>query len=98
MWLRFAQKRYEVAFVPNILCLYRHHETSMINTTNLFELDLVHHLIEKYGDLVERFEPRERLFGVNRNKIRRAKKPLSAALRDVKPEQTSVTSNRFLGS
>jgi glycosyltransferase involved in cell wall biosynthesis len=98
MWLRFAQKHDDVAFVPNILCLYRHHDTSMINTTNLFELDLVHHLIEKYGDLVERFEPRERLFGVDRNKIRLAKKPLSAAaLRDVKPAQSSVTSTRFFG-
>ena len=98
MWLRFAQKHYEVAFVPNILCLYRHHETSMINTTNVFELDLVHHLIEKYGDLVERFEPRERLFGVDRNKIRWARNPLSAAApREVKPGPTSVTSNRFFG-
>jgi glycosyltransferase involved in cell wall biosynthesis len=99
LWLRFAQKRYEVAFVPNILCLYRHHETSMINTTNVFELDLVYHLIEKYGDLVERFEPRERLFGVDRNKIRWVRKPLSAAaLPDAKkPGHTSVTSNRFFG-
>ena len=40
MWLRFAQKDYRVGFVPNILCLYRHHQTSMLNVTNLFELDL----------------------------------------------------------
>jgi glycosyltransferase involved in cell wall biosynthesis len=98
MWLRFAQKRYEVAFVPNILCLYRHHETSMINTTNVFEFDLVHHLIEKYGDLVERFEPRERLFGMDRNKIRWARKLLSAAaVREVKPGGAPATSNRSVG-
>ena len=83
MWLRFAQNHHEVAFVPNILCLYRHHETSMIKTTNLFELELVHHLMGKYGDLVERFEPRERLFGVERSKIFQAKEDLPAsAFRD----------------
>lgn len=83
MWLRFAQNHHEVAFVPNILCLYRHHDTSMINTTNLFELELVHHLMGKYGDLVERFEPRERLFGVERSKIFQAKEELAAgAFRD----------------
>jgi len=78
MWLRFAQKRHEVAFVPNILCLYRHHETSMINTTNLFELEFVRHFIGKYGDLVERFEPRERLFGVERSKIFQAEEEVAA--------------------
>jgi glycosyltransferase involved in cell wall biosynthesis len=82
MWLRFAQNHHEVAFVPNILCLYRHHETSMINTTNLFELELVHHLMGKYADLVERFEPRERLFGVERTKIFQAKEePAAGAFR-----------------
>jgi glycosyltransferase involved in cell wall biosynthesis len=83
MWLRFAQNHHKVAFVPNILCLYRHHSTSMINTTNLFELELVHHLIGKYGDLVERFEPRERLFGVERSKIFPEKEELATgAFRD----------------
>jgi glycosyltransferase involved in cell wall biosynthesis len=77
MWLRFAQNHHEVAFVPNILCLYRHHETSMINTTNLFEIELVHHLMGKYGELVERFEPRERLFGVERSKIFQTKEDLA---------------------
>ena len=77
MWLRFAQKHHEVAFVPNILCLYRHHETSMINTTNLFERELVHHFMGKYGDLVEAFEPRERLFGVERTKIFQAEAKLA---------------------
>lgn len=69
MWLRFAQNEYAVGFVPNILCLYRHHETSMINVTNLFESDLVHHFLERFGELVGRFEPRETLFGIERTKI-----------------------------
>ncbi|MFL6537451.1 MAG: glycosyltransferase [Chthoniobacterales bacterium] len=68
MWLRFAHAGKHVAFVPNILCLYRHHETSMINTTNVFEVDLVNHLVAKYRELVEQFEPREFVFGVERHR------------------------------
>jgi GT2 family glycosyltransferase len=69
MWLRFVQKNYRVGFVPNILCLYRHHQTSMLNVTNLFELDLVRHFIQRFQDLVGSFEPRATLFGVDREKI-----------------------------
>jgi glycosyltransferase involved in cell wall biosynthesis len=68
MWLRFAHAGKKVAFVPNILCLYRHHETSMINTTNVFEVDLVNHLVGKYRELVEQFEAREFVFGVERHR------------------------------
>jgi len=71
MWLRFVQKGYRVGFVPNILCLYRHHQTSMLNVTNLFEHDLVSHFIQRFGDLIDRFEPRATLFGVEREKIGR---------------------------
>jgi GT2 family glycosyltransferase len=69
LWLRFAEKDYRVGFVPNILCLYRHHQTSMLNVTNLFELDLVRHFIQRFQDLVSSFEPRAKLFGVDREKI-----------------------------
>ncbi|PYJ11124.1 MAG: hypothetical protein DMF06_04055 [Verrucomicrobia bacterium] len=69
MWLRFAQKGHRVGFVPNILCLYRHHQTSMLNVTNLFEHDLVLHFIKRFGDLLNRFEPRATVFGVEREKI-----------------------------
>lgn len=69
MWLRFVQQNLKVAFVPNILCLYRHHETSMINVTNLFEIDLVECFMDRYGPLVDQFEPREMLFGVLRENI-----------------------------
>jgi GT2 family glycosyltransferase len=69
MWLRFAQKDYRVGFIPNILCLYRHHQTSMLNTTNLFEIELVHHFINRFRDLLGRYEPRSTVFGVERDKI-----------------------------
>ena len=69
LWLRFAVKNYKVGFVPNILCLYRIHETSMIHTTTLYELELVHHLVENYGELLDRFEPQRRVFGVDRERV-----------------------------
>lgn len=69
MWLRIAQRGDAVAFVPNTLCLYRHHRTSMINTTNLFELELVHCFLERYGKMLARFEPRATVFGVKREKL-----------------------------
>jgi GT2 family glycosyltransferase len=81
MWLRFAQKSYRVGFVPNILCLYRHHQTSMLNVTNLFELDLVSHFKQRFGDLVNRFEPRATLFGVDREKIVQAGDPSAGSSR-----------------
>lgn len=69
MWLKYAQRNLPVGFLPNTLCLYRHHQTSMINTTNLFELELVHHFMVRHGDLLDRFEPRGTVFGVDRQKI-----------------------------
>ncbi|HEY2102581.1 MAG TPA: glycosyltransferase [Chthoniobacterales bacterium] len=69
LWLKFAVKNYKVGFVPNILCLYRIHETSMIHTTTLYELELVHHLVENYGELLDRFEPQKRVFGVDRERV-----------------------------
>ena len=69
MWLRFAQKDLPVGFVPNILCLYRHHETSMINTTNLFARELVGLFQKRYQSLADRFAPREKLFGIDREKL-----------------------------
>ncbi|MGI8430869.1 MAG: glycosyltransferase [Chthoniobacterales bacterium] len=65
-WLRFAVRGVRVAFVPNILCLYRQHETSMINSTNLFEAELADHFIERYGELLRRFPPAATVFGIAR--------------------------------
>jgi GT2 family glycosyltransferase len=69
MWLRFAQQDLPVGFVPNILCLYRQHETSMINTTNLFAREFVGLFQQRYHSLANRFAPRERLFGVKRSEL-----------------------------
>ncbi len=69
MWLRFAQNDLPVGFVPNILCLYRQHEASMINTTNLFARELVGLFQKRYHSLADRFAPREKLFGIDRERL-----------------------------
>jgi glycosyltransferase involved in cell wall biosynthesis len=72
LWLRIAQADLRVSFLPNVLCLYRHHERAMSNTTNLFERELVAHLLEKYESLVEIYPPKRRLLGVNRSRFEEA--------------------------
>ncbi len=64
LWLRMAAAHLRAVLVPNILCLYRHHESAMSNTTNLFEVDLVRHLIARYQPLIDEYQPKERVFGV----------------------------------
>jgi glycosyltransferase involved in cell wall biosynthesis len=72
LWLRIAQANLRVTFVPNVLCLYRHHETSMSITTNFFDRELVDHLYEKYHQLVEAYPPKNRILGVSRSRFEQA--------------------------
>jgi glycosyltransferase involved in cell wall biosynthesis len=67
LWLRIAGGRLSVSFLPNVLCLYRHHKTAMSNTTNLFERELVAHLVEKHRALIEKYPPKRRILGVKRS-------------------------------
>lgn len=69
LWLRMAAAHLRATLVPNILCLYRHHESSMSNTTNLFEVDLVRHLLARYQPLVDDYRPKERVFGVEWSRL-----------------------------
>jgi glycosyltransferase involved in cell wall biosynthesis len=69
LWLRIAQAKFRVSFLPNVLCLYRHHETSMSNATNLFDRGLVAHLIKKYHALVQTYPPKNRILGVDRSRF-----------------------------
>ena len=72
LWLRIAQANLRVSFVPNVLCLYRRHETSMSITTNFFDRELVAHLYERYHALVEAYPPKNRILGVNRSQFEQA--------------------------
>jgi glycosyltransferase involved in cell wall biosynthesis len=69
LWLRIAAAGLGVSFVPNVLCLYRHHDRAMSNTTNLFERELVAHLFEKHRALIEKYPPKQRILGVNRSRF-----------------------------
>jgi glycosyltransferase involved in cell wall biosynthesis len=69
LWLRIARAKLRVTFLPNVLCLYRHHEKAMSNMTNLFEGELVRHLLEKYRSLIEVYPPKRRILGVNRSRF-----------------------------
>jgi hypothetical protein len=41
----------------------------MIHTTTRYEVELVHHLLENYGRLLDQFEPQRRVFGVDRERV-----------------------------
>ena len=69
LWLRIAGAGLSVSFLPNVLCLYRHHDRAMSNTTNLFERELVAHLFEKHRALIEKYPPKRRILGVNRSRF-----------------------------
>ena len=83
LWLRIAEAKLHVSFLPNVLCLYRHHERAMSITTNLFERDLVAHLIEKYSSLIETYPPKRRILGVNRSVFEQTTKTNSQACKPV---------------
>jgi len=69
LWLRMAAAHLKASFVPNILCLYRHHESAMSRTTNLFEIDLVKHLIGRYQPLIDEYRPEKQVFGVEWSRL-----------------------------
>ena len=69
LWLRIAAAGLGVSFLPNVLCLYRHHDKAMSNTTNLFERELVAHLFEKHRALIETYQPQRRILGVKRSRF-----------------------------
>ncbi len=69
LWLRMAAAHLRAVLVPNILCLYRHHESAMSRTTNLFEIDLVRHLIARYQPLIDEYPPQRQIFGVEQARL-----------------------------
>ena len=83
LWLRIAEAKLRVSFLPNVLCLYRHHERAMSITTNLFERELVAHLIERYRSLIETYPPKRRILGVNRSVFEQTTKTSSHACKPV---------------
>jgi len=91
LWLRIAEAKLHVSFLPNVLCLYRHHERAMSITTNLFERELMAHLIEKYRSLIETYPPKRRILGVNRSVFEQTTKTSSHAC---KPADVHIAQSR----
>ena len=87
LWLRIAGAGLHVSFLPNVLCLYRHHDRAMSNTTNLFERELVAHLFEKHRALIEKYPPKRRILGVNRSRFEKE-------VRAYSPNEKSARSRR----
>src|SRR5436190_2933802 len=76
LWLRIAKAELRVSFLPTLLCLYRHHERAMSNTTNLFERELVAHLFEKHRVLIEKYPAKRRILRVNRSRFEKELEPI----------------------
>jgi GT2 family glycosyltransferase len=79
LWLRMAAAHLRATLVPNILCLYRHHESAMSRTTNLFEIDLVRHLIARYQPLIDEYPPKKQIFGVEWTRLTNSQPASTAA-------------------
>jgi glycosyltransferase involved in cell wall biosynthesis len=94
LWLRIAQAKLRVSFLPNVLCLYRHHETSMSITTNLFDQELVAHLYKKYHALVETYPPKNRILGVNRARFEEMETMTSEKRK--RTDADSINTNAYL--
>jgi glycosyltransferase involved in cell wall biosynthesis len=83
LWLRIAEAKLPVSFLPNVLCLYRHHERSMSITTNVFDRELVAHLYERYRSLIESYPPKNRILGITRARFEEASRATSGKRTDI---------------
>ena len=90
LWLRIARAELRVSFLPNVLCLYRHHGKAMSNTTNLFERELVAHLFEEHRALIEKYPPKRRMLGLNPSRFEEAVKTASEEGEQIKVSLPSV--------
>jgi glycosyltransferase involved in cell wall biosynthesis len=66
LWLKLAEAGRSVALVPELLCAYRVHASSMINHTNLHSAEIARLLEGKFAPLVRRFADLPMLFGFPR--------------------------------
>jgi glycosyltransferase involved in cell wall biosynthesis len=63
LWLKLAQAGHQARFVAKILSEYRVHDSSMINTTNLYATAIAEHFRKKFKPLVDQYEDFDLLFG-----------------------------------
>lgn len=69
LWLKLAQDKHSCKLVSKVLCSYRVHPTSMINTTNYYTLIIAKYFSNKFSDLVKNYWKSDKLFGFEQNEI-----------------------------
>ncbi|AKG24645.1 glycosyl transferase family 2 [Calothrix sp. 336/3] len=69
LWLKFAQANYDCKFIPQVLSYYRVHSESMINTTNIYALNLAKYFYQKFADLVTNHSHSEIIFSFLKSDI-----------------------------
>jgi glycosyltransferase involved in cell wall biosynthesis len=66
LWLKLAQLECECKLVPQVLCSYRVHSTSMINTTSYYTYSIAKYFSKKFSALVEQYSNLQTIFGFYR--------------------------------
>ncbi|MBD1837185.1 glycosyltransferase family 2 protein [Coleofasciculus sp. FACHB-501] len=69
LWLKLAQSDYACKLVPQVLCSYRVHTSSMINTTNYYTYNIAKYFVKKFAGFVEQYAHLDTLFGFKREDI-----------------------------
>jgi glycosyltransferase involved in cell wall biosynthesis len=72
LWLKLAHEKFACKFVPEVLSHYRVHPSSMINSTNLYRLNLSRYLAAKFPELASRHPESHRIFGSWRHEVEKA--------------------------
>lgn len=63
VWLKLAQKGHTCKYLPEVLCSYRVHSGSMINTTNYYTRNIAKHFMQKFADLARQYGQSDMIFG-----------------------------------
>jgi glycosyltransferase involved in cell wall biosynthesis/SAM-dependent methyltransferase len=69
LWLKLAQHGFSAKLVPEVLSSYRVHDSSMINTTGKFILNMSRYFNYKFSELAQRNVGSETLFGSWRDEV-----------------------------
>lgn len=69
LWLKIAQSNYSCKLIPTVLSCYRVHGESMINTTNIYALNLAKYFCHKFVKLANKYHASDMLFGFPKSEI-----------------------------
>ncbi len=69
LWLKLALANYSCKLVPKVLSSYRVHSSSMINTTNLYALNIAKYFHIKFAKLAKKYTLQDCLFGFTKQDV-----------------------------